>query len=67
VSVDLTGEHILETIVCILVGMFLLAFVQFRRRRNRWRSRVRDKREMQESIRRLHNRPDHNDTWTWRW
>jgi hypothetical protein len=58
--------HVLETIVCILVGMFLLAFVQSRRRRNRGRSRVRDKREMQESIRRF-NRRDHNDTWTWRW
>jgi hypothetical protein len=60
----ISGEHVLETIVCFLVGICLLAFVH-RQWRNRGRSRVRDKHEMQESIRRF-NRRDHNDKGTWR-
>jgi len=60
----ITGEHVVETIACIVVALWLLSFVM-RRWRMRGRSRARDRREMQDSIRRF-NRRDTNSSEPWR-
>jgi hypothetical protein len=58
------GEHIIETIVCIVIACWILA-TAVRRWRMRGKVSARDRREMQESIRRFQRR-DHNNKGTWR-